>query len=109
MIHVVIECEYETPFDKKTWYEADLRLLPCLEAYGVKWLRSQISVDGRRTICEFEAPDTEVVRTAYRKTGVPFKRAWIAEVLEPSGDLKAWLEKPHASLEGDLTASMGEI
>jgi hypothetical protein len=102
MIHIVIECEYDTPFDKKTWFETDQRLLPCLESYGAKWLRSQISIDGKHTLCEFEAPDAEAVRAAYRKSGVAFKRAWIAEVIDPSHDLKAWVEKPHPGVTGGL-------
>lgn len=98
MIHVIVECEYDTPFDKKAWHAADLRLLPCLEAHGAKWIRSQVSVDGRRTMCEFEAPDAESVRTAYRRTALGFKRVWIAEVLDPSIDLGAWSEKPHSEI-----------
>lgn len=95
MIHVVVECEYDTPFDKKKWLEADMRLLPCLEAHGATWIRSQVSLDGQRTMCEFEAPDADSIRTAYRKTGVAFKRVWIAEVLTPDDDIPAWVEKPH--------------
>ncbi|HEY9629808.1 MAG TPA: nickel-binding protein [Coleofasciculaceae cyanobacterium] len=98
MIHVVVECEYDVPFDKKAWYAADLRLLPCLEAHGATWIRSQVSLDGRRTICEFEAPDADSVRTAYRKTAVAFKRVWVSEVLDPSQDLDAWIEKPHSEV-----------
>ncbi|NJR40737.1 MAG: DUF4242 domain-containing protein [Leptolyngbyaceae cyanobacterium CSU_1_4] len=98
MVHVVVECEYEAPFDKKAWYAADLRLLPCLEAHGAKWIRSQVSLDGRRTICEFEAPDAESVRTAYRKTDLAFQKVWISEVLDSSQDLAAWIEKPHSGI-----------
>jgi hypothetical protein len=99
MIHVVVECEYDTPFDKKAWYAADLKLLPCIEANGAKWIRSQVSLDGRRTICEFEAPDAEAVRSAYRRSAVNFKQVWVAEVLDPSQDLGAWVEKPHAGVD----------
>lgn len=99
MIHVVVECEYDAPFDKKAWYAADLRLLPCLEANGAKWIRSQVSLDGRRTICEFEAPDAEAVRSAYRRTAVAFKRVWVSEVLDPSRDLGAWAEQPHLGVD----------
>lgn len=98
MIHVVVECEYDTPFDKKTWYEKDLKLLPCLQNHGVTWLRSQVSLDGRRTVCEFEAPDAEAVRVAYHKTGVSYKRVWIAEVIDPQVNFAEWVEKPHPAV-----------
>lgn len=99
MIHVVVERQYDAPFDKKSWLAADLKLLPCLEAEGAKWIRSQISLDGRRVICEFEAPDAESVRRAYRKTSLGFERVWVAEVLDPSQDLTAWAEKPHVGVD----------
>jgi hypothetical protein len=94
MVHVVVEREYDAPFDKKAWLAADLKLLPCLEAEDAKWIRSQVSLDGRRVICEFEAPDAESVRSAYRKTSLAFERVWVSEVLDPSQDLHAWAEKP---------------
>ncbi|MBI4501672.1 MAG: hypothetical protein HY700_10975 [Gemmatimonadetes bacterium] len=34
----------------------------------------------QRIICEFEAPDAEAARTAYRNAEVPFDRVWVAEV-----------------------------
>lgn len=93
MIHVIVEREYDAPLDKKAWLAADLRLLPCLEAKGAKWIRSYVSLDGRRVICEFEAPDAESVRSAFRRTTVAFERVWVSEVLDPSQDLDAWAEE----------------
>jgi Protein of unknown function (DUF4242) len=95
MIRVVVEREYDAPLNKKAWLAADLRILSCLEAEGAKWIRSYVSLEGRRTICEFEAPDAESVRSAFRKTAVAFQRVWVSEVLEPSQDLDTWAEKPH--------------
>jgi hypothetical protein len=94
MVHVVVEREYDAPLNKKAWLAADLRLLPCLEAEGAKWIRSYVSLDGRRVICEFEAPDAESVRSAFRRTTIVFERVWVSEVLDPSQDLDAWAEKP---------------
>jgi hypothetical protein len=48
-------------------------------------------------ICEFEAPDAESIRSAFRRTSIGFERVWVAEVLDPSHDLDAWVEKPHHS------------
>ncbi|MBD3886794.1 DUF4242 domain-containing protein [Phormidium tenue FACHB-886] len=89
----MVEREYDAPFDKKNWLAADQKLLPCLEIEGAKWMRSQVSLDGQRVICEFEAPDAELIRSAFRRTSIGFERVWVAEVLDPSQDLGAWAEK----------------
>lgn len=99
MIHVVLEREYDPPFDKKAWFADDLRLNSCLEARGARWIRSQVSLDGRRTICEFEAPDAESVRIACRIADIAFQRVWVAEVFEPGQDPSAWLEQLHLEVE----------
>ena len=51
----------------------------CLEAHRVRFVRSLVSSDGLRVICEYEAPDAETVRLANRKMGLPFDRVWAAE------------------------------
>ena len=56
----------------------------CLEMYGVRFVRSFISIDRRRMICLYEAPDADSVREAQRKAGVPFERIWTATIHEPS-------------------------
>ncbi len=50
------------------------------ELRGARWMRSYITPDGRRAICEFQAPDPESVREAFRSAGQPFDRAWAAKV-----------------------------
>ena len=46
------------------------RLDDCLAQHGARWLRSYLSADHRRLVCEFEAPDAEAVRVSYRSAGV---------------------------------------
>ena len=55
----------------------------CLEAYGARGMRSCLSKDRRRMICEFEAPDAESIRTAIRSAGLTFDRVWLADVYGP--------------------------
>ncbi len=57
----------------------------CFEAHRVRLLRSLISLDGLRVLCQYEAPDAEAVRQANRKAGLPFDRVWTADVYEPEG------------------------
>lgn len=58
----------------------------CLEAHRVRFVRSLVSSDGLRVICEYEAPDAETVRLANRKLGLPFDRVWAAESYEAARD-----------------------
>ncbi|MGZ7033036.1 MAG: nickel-binding protein, partial [Thermoanaerobaculia bacterium] len=50
------------------------------EVHGARWMRSYLSLDRKRIICEFEAADAEKVRESYRSAGVNFERVWSADV-----------------------------
>ena len=43
-------------------------------------MRSYLSLDRKRMICEFEAADAEQVRESYRSAGVNFDGVWAADV-----------------------------
>ena len=73
------------------------RLDPCLDAHGVRWIRSYLSLDRRRMICEFEAADAEAVRSSFRSAGVSFARVWAAEQYFPGGkEHGSWVERRQA-------------
>ena len=44
----------------------------CLTMHRVRFLRSFLSLDGKRMACVYAAPDTEAVRNAVRATGLPY-------------------------------------
>lgn len=48
----------------------------CLETRDVRFVRTYFSVDQKRMICLYEAPDAESVRQSQRQAGVPFEDAW---------------------------------
>lgn len=54
----------------------------CFEAHRVRLLRSLLSLDGMRVVCQYEAPDAEAVRQANRKAGLAFDNVWTADVYE---------------------------
>jgi len=56
------------------------RIDRCLELRGARWMRSYLTQEGRKAICEFEAPDAESVREAFRSAGQPYDRAWVASL-----------------------------
>ena len=48
----------------------------CLETRNVKFARTFFSIDRRRMMCLYQAPDAESVRQAQRQAGMPFDEAW---------------------------------
>lgn len=48
----------------------------CLGYHRVEWLESRISLDGRRLLCRFRAPDLESARTALRQAGADTSALW---------------------------------
>ncbi|HEY7792011.1 MAG TPA: DUF4242 domain-containing protein [Vicinamibacterales bacterium] len=43
----------------------------CQEMAGVQWIRSHLTVDGKHSFCEFEAPDADSCREHARRSGLP--------------------------------------
>jgi len=75
----VVMVEYELPPEAEVEPMAR-RIDRCLELRGGRWMRSYVTLDGRRAVCEFEAPDAESVRESFRMAGQPFDRAWVARL-----------------------------
>ncbi len=44
-------------------------------------LRSFLSLDRHKMICQYEAPDAETVRQLQRTAEAPFDRVWAANIL----------------------------
>jgi hypothetical protein len=80
MEHLVVENTFPTPLTDEEHNRMGQRLDPCLEAHGARWVRSYLSQDRTRMICEFEAADAEMVRHSYRSAGIAFDRVWTAEL-----------------------------
>lgn len=105
MVRVLVEKIFDPPITEEQWNRDVSIGIPCHQAHNVKWIRSMMSLDRSRVICEFEAPDAETVRRSFRKSGLPFARIWTIELLEPeisqldgSIQTKGWC-LPHSSLK----------
>lgn len=81
MARIVVETTYDPPVTDQVWDELNQKAMPCLEARQIRWIRSLVSQDRRRSVCELDAVDAETVRDAYRRASVPFDRIWTAEIL----------------------------
>jgi len=51
----------------------------------LRWMRSYLSKDRKRMICEFEAADAEQVRASARAAGIAFDRCWSADLYSRDG------------------------
>ncbi|HSY25029.1 MAG TPA: nickel-binding protein [Polyangiaceae bacterium] len=80
MARVLVEQQFAQPLTDEQYGTFARRLDPCIEVRHGMWRRSSISADKQRMICEFEAPDAEAVREAFRASGVDYERAWAADV-----------------------------
>ena len=65
------------------WDEANRHVLPCYAERGVEWVRSYVSSDRTRVVCELNSPDAEIIRETHRKFDIPFDRVWSAMVIKP--------------------------
>ena len=74
---ILVEHDQPEPARKE---EISRRVERCLALRNARWIRSFVTTDGRRSICQFEAPDVETVREAFRAAGHPFDRAWAADM-----------------------------
>lgn len=81
MEHVIAERLFAESVDLGE-LEAMLRAgHPCMTTYRVRHLRTCVSLDGKRMICEYEAPDAESVRAVSKRLGIPYERIWTAKVM----------------------------
>jgi Protein of unknown function (DUF4242) len=80
MARVMVEQVFTEPFTDERYAAAAKELDPCMEVRNGAWRRSSLSKDKLRLVCEFEAPDAESVREAFRNSGVAFERIWTADV-----------------------------
>jgi hypothetical protein len=78
MEHVIVERVFAEPVDLVAFERRTREEDPCFSARQIRYLRSSVSRDGLRMICEYLAPDAESVREANRNAHLPFERVWSA-------------------------------
>jgi SAM-dependent methyltransferase len=99
MARVIAEQIFQEPFTDERYASFAKRLDPCLEMRKGAWRRSALATDRLRMVCEFEAPDAEAVREAFRASALAYERVWSAEVFavedypEPAKKLAALLDE----------------
>jgi Protein of unknown function (DUF4242) len=83
MSRIIVERSFQKPFTRDDFDVVSQRVGACLDLYGVRWIRSHVSNDGLRMICEYEAADAQSVRDVQNAAQASFERVWRAELIEP--------------------------
>jgi hypothetical protein len=55
----------------------------CLETHRVSHTHSFFSLDGKRMLCFYEAPDAEAVRASQREAAMPVDAIWACSAIVP--------------------------
>jgi hypothetical protein len=73
---VVVERSFPEPVEFDQVQAAEDAAAWCLQLHHITFVRSFLSLDGRRMVCVYLAPDAESVRKANQTAGLPFDRVW---------------------------------
>jgi hypothetical protein len=77
---VLVENVFDPPLTDEEHSRMGKLIDGCAERRNARWMRSYLSADRKRMICEFEAPDAQSVRDTYRSAGVVFEKVWGVEL-----------------------------
>lgn len=83
MVRVIVERVFAEAVSPEQLDAAVAQGSDCFTVRGIRHVSSLVSLDGKRMICEFDAPDVESVRVANDKAKMPYERIWAARVLSP--------------------------
>lgn len=83
MQRFIVERTFSPPMSDQALDEVSARMAPCLELHDVRWIRTHLSGDRQRMVCEYEARDAESVRTVQHEAQATFDRVWAASLIEP--------------------------
>jgi len=82
MPYLIVESSYEIPVDDQMLASGMSALRPCLQVRGIRRLRSWLSEDRRRGLCEYEAADTQSLREAYAEADIRCQCIWVGSLFE---------------------------
>jgi hypothetical protein len=81
--NVLVERSFSDPVEMQRIQAIEDAGIHCLESRQVQAICSFFSIDRKRMICLYAAPDAESVREAQHEAGVPFDDAWAFRLLGP--------------------------
>nr|WP_246390065.1 DUF4242 domain-containing protein [Halomonas cerina] len=81
--NVLVERAFSDPIDLATIQAIEDAGATCLQNHRVRFLRTFFSLDRRRMLCLYQAPDAEAVRIAQRQAGMPVEAVWAFHWVTP--------------------------
>ncbi len=78
----IVERSFSPPMSDQDLNEVSARMAPCLELRQVRWVRSYLSGDRQRMVCEYEARDAESVRKVQHEAQATFDKIWPGRLIE---------------------------
>jgi len=85
MAELFLERDFDPPVTHADLMAAWTEGLGCMELRRVEWMGSLLSLDGRKLVCHFRAPDAESARYALRMGGADVRRLWSGTVYDAPG------------------------
>jgi hypothetical protein len=82
--NVLVERSFEAPVRFDDVQALESAAAWCLEAHAVTFARTLFSLDRRRMLCFYAAPDAEAVRLAQRQAAMPLEAVWAFTPLGPA-------------------------
>ena len=82
MADIIVERDLDPPATAQEVLAMAQQGTACLKLYGIDWVESYLSVNGKFLVCHFISPDTETTRTAIRQTGSDFNAVWAGTLHE---------------------------
>lgn len=83
MQRFIVERTFSPPMSDRELAEVTARMAPCLELHDVTWIRTHLSQDRQRMVCEYVARDAESVRKVQHEAQASFDRVWPGQLIEP--------------------------
>ena len=86
---VIVERTFVEPVEFEHLQAIEDSFAWCLDARNINFLHSYFSLDRKRMICVYRAPDAESVREANSQAKMPFDRIWSAKRYVSAGETPA--------------------
>ena len=81
--NVVVNRSFADPVELQDLQAIEDANIHCLETHRVRFMRSFFSIDKKRMVCFYSAPDAESVRIAQRQATMPLDSVWACRRLSP--------------------------
>ena len=83
LANAVVERSFDQPANLEDLQQREDAHRWRLDTYQVTFIRTFFTIDLKRMLCLYRAPDAECVRAAQRQAGMPFDQVWACYHLTP--------------------------